>query len=100
MLAWAEVVGYLGRMELTVADELIQTTNLTADELRFDLALGLCIAQRITFGRGAEIAGISKSAFLDELGKRKLPINSDAEDLQADLKTIAALQPKREKQNL
>ncbi len=89
-----------GRMQLTVPDELVQTMKLTPDQLRFDLALGLYVDQQVTLGRGAEIAGISKSAFLDELGKRKLPINSDAEDFQADLETIAALQTKREKQNL
>lgn len=99
-LAWLVAFRYLSRMELTVPDELIQTTNLTQDQLRFDLALGLYIDQRITLGRGAEIAGITKPVFLDELGKRKLPIHYDAEDLQADLETIAALQTKRAKQNL
>ncbi len=87
-------------MELTVPDELIEKTDLTQDQLRFELALGLYIDQRVTLGRAAEIAAISKPAFLDELGKRKIPIHYDFEDLRADLKTITSIQGKQQKQGL
>lgn len=81
-------------MQLTLPDDLIQETGLTQDQLRFDLVLGLYIDEKVTLGRGAEIAGLSKSAFLDELGKRRIPVHYDARDVQADLETIAVLQAK------
>jgi predicted HTH domain antitoxin len=39
-------------------------------------------------GRTAEIANMSSPAFLDELGRRKIPINYDINDLHADLASI------------
>jgi len=79
-------------MELSLPDELLRGTQLTEDQLRLDLALGLYFDGKVTLGRGAEIAGISKPAFLDELGKRRIPVHYGRDDLEADLKTIAKLQ--------
>ncbi len=78
-------------MELPVPLGVIQGLDLTEEQWRFDLALGLYIDDRVTAGRAAEIAGISKPAFLDELGKHRLPIRYDAQDLESDLVTIATL---------
>lgn len=64
---------------------------MTREEWLLDLAIGLYVDQRVTLGRAAEIAGISKPGFLDVLGKRRVPINYDVADLESDLETIASL---------
>ena len=56
------------------------------------LAVGLFVGRRVSLGRGAEIAGISKPAFIEQLGKRRIPINYDLADFEKDLKTIAGLE--------
>jgi len=64
---------------------------MTEAQWHLDLAIGLFLDKRVTLGRGAEIAGISKPAFLDALGERRVPVNYDAADLEMDLQTIASL---------
>jgi predicted HTH domain antitoxin len=79
-------------MELRLPDQLVRGIDMTEDQWLLDLAIGLFIDRRVTLGRGAEIARISKPAFLDALGQRQIPINYDKTDLESDLQTIAKLQ--------
>ena len=76
-------------MELSLPDNIVAGLNLTQDEWKLELALGLYIGNRISLGKAAELAGISKPHFFDELGKRRLPVDYDIEDLDSDLATIA-----------
>jgi predicted HTH domain antitoxin len=46
---------------------------------------------QVSLGRAAEIAELSAPQFLAELGRRRTPINYEAADLQADLKTLQGL---------
>ena len=78
-------------MEIRVPDHLVSALNLSPSDCLLSMAIGLFMDRRVTLGRGAEIAGISKPAFLHELGHRKIPINYDQADLESDLRTIASL---------
>jgi predicted HTH domain antitoxin len=78
-------------MELCLPDHLIRGIDMPEEQWRLDLALGLYVDHRVTLGRGAEIAGISKPAFLDALGECRIPINYDVADLEGDLQTIVSL---------
>jgi predicted HTH domain antitoxin len=78
-------------MEIRLPDELVRGIKMTEQQWLLDLAIGLFVDRRVSLGRGAEIAGISKPAFLDALGQRQIPINYDASDLDGDLKTISKL---------
>jgi predicted HTH domain antitoxin len=86
-------------MELHLPDQLIRGIDMTEAQWRLDLAIGLYVDRRVTLGRGAEIADISKSAFLDALGTRRIPISYDSADLESDLQTIAKLRGLEPKQN-
>jgi len=83
-------------MKLSLPDELVRDQNLSEQELLLHLALGLYIDERVSVGSGARIAGLSVPAFLDELGKRKLAIHYDREDLESDLRTLESLEQKGE----
>ena len=83
-------------MELTLPDDLLRGQNVTEEQLLFNLALGLYIDGKVTLGRAALIAGMPKSAFLDELGQRRIPVHYDADDLESDLQTLRALERKSE----
>jgi predicted HTH domain antitoxin len=49
-------------------------------ELRLALALKLFELKRVSMGRAAEIAGVGKIAFLDELGRLGIPVIDFGED--------------------
>jgi predicted HTH domain antitoxin len=52
---------------IAIHDDALRGLDLTEDQAWLDLALGLFIDQRVTLGRGAEIAGMTQSDFLKEL---------------------------------
>ena len=81
-------------MQLIVPDDLLNGREVTQAELLFDLALGLYVDGKLTVGRAAQLAGIAKSAFLDELGKRQIAVRYDSEDLASDLRTLNILREK------
>ena len=83
-------------MTITVPDELMTTAKLTPEQVRFDLAIGLYVDRQATLGKVAALAGLSQSDFLDELGKRHIPVHYDLVDLAADLHTVCVLRKKRE----
>jgi predicted HTH domain antitoxin len=78
-------------MDLHLPDDLVRGIEMSEDEWMLDLAIGLYVDRRVTLGRAAELARISKPAFLDELGRRQIPVNYDLDDLEGDLQTMAAL---------
>jgi predicted HTH domain antitoxin len=61
---------------------------LTADDAARHLALGLFIDQRVTLGQAAAIAGLSQSEFLQELGRRQIPVHYDESDALADIAIV------------
>lgn len=78
-------------MDLHLPDDLVRGIEMTEMEWMLDVAIGLYVDRRVTLGRAAELARISKPAFLDELGRRQISINYDLDDLEGDLQTMAAL---------
>jgi predicted HTH domain antitoxin len=79
---------------IAIHDDALRGLDLTEDQARLDLALGLFIDQRVTLGRGAEIARMSQAEFLKELGQRGIPVHYDVEDFRADLRTLESLKSK------
>jgi len=73
-------------MVIPLPDEL--ETGLSVQEVALHLALGLFLDQRVTLGQGAAIAGISQSAFLRELGRRRIPVHYEESDARADIRLI------------
>ena len=59
--------------------------QFTTEEMRLQLALGMYIDQRVTLGQGAQVAGLSQSEFLHELGRRQIPVHYDDADFREDI---------------
>ncbi len=63
-----------------------QTPEALEQELRFWLAVKLFELRRVSLGKAAELAGMHKFRFLDELGRLKLPvINLEDDQFQDEL---------------
>ena len=77
-------------MTLTIPDEAIAGMQLTPDEARIDLAVGLFAAGRVTLARGARIAGKRFLDFQRELAHRHIPIHYGVSDFEQDIETLRA----------
>ncbi len=69
-------------MPVMLPDEIER--RFTPEDLKLHLALGLFSDHRVTLGQAAEIAGISQSEFLHELGRRRIGVHYDEADAAAD----------------
>jgi predicted HTH domain antitoxin len=81
-------------MVIEIQDEALHGLNLTEPQALLDLAVGLFTERRVTLGRAAAVARLPQSSFQQELGRRGIPIHYDLDDLQADVRTLAALRDK------
>ena len=73
-------------MPNTVELKLDLPSNLTEEEARTFLAIKLYEIERLSLGQAAKLAGYSKRAFIEILGKHKIPIfNYSPEDLREEL---------------
>ena len=75
-------------MKINVSDALLKGIDITAEQAVVDFAIGLYAGVKVTAGRAAEVAAMSQTDFIKELGKRHIPIHYDLKDLQADMKVV------------
>ena len=78
-------------MTVTLPSELLANITLNERDALVDIAIGLYKREQVSRGRAAEISGLSSPEFLNELGRRRIPINYEAEDLRLDLETLKSL---------
>jgi predicted HTH domain antitoxin len=78
-------------MTLTIPDERFGNLKLDVRDVMTDVAIGLYKREQVSLGRAAEIAGVSSPEFLDELGRRRIPVNYDVDDLHADVATLGKI---------
>lgn len=81
-------------MTIEVHDEALRGLELTEPQALVDLAVGLFTERRVTLGRAAAVARLTQLDFQRELSRRGIPLHYDVEDLQADVRTLAALRKK------
>ena len=65
--------------------------SLSPESTALHLAIGLFVAEEATLGQAAEVAGLSQTEFLRELGRHRIPIHYGAEELAEDLRTVETL---------
>ena len=73
-------------MTNTIELTLDLPSNLTKDEAQTLLAVKLFETDRVSLGQAAKLAGYSKRAFIEILGKYKVPvINYSPDELREEL---------------
>ena len=75
-------------MTVTIPDDRIGDIQVSERDALVDIAIGLYKREQVSLGRAAEIANMSSPGFLDELGRRKIPINYGVDDLRQDLSSL------------
>lgn len=76
-------------MKLTLPESI--EARLSPASTALHLAIGLFVSVEATLGQAAEVAGVSQTDFLRELGKRRIPIHYGMEELTEDLRTVESL---------
>jgi predicted HTH domain antitoxin len=82
---------YLGLVTVNISEERLRSVALNERDAVADIAIGLYKREQVSLGRAAEIAGLSTPEFLNELGRRRIPINLEVDDLRADVETLKKL---------
>ena len=73
-------------MPNTIELKLEMPRNITKDEAQALLAVKLYETERVSLGQAAKLAGYSKRAFIEVLGKQQIPVfNYSPDDLRREL---------------
>jgi predicted HTH domain antitoxin len=78
-------------LSIPYSDDLLIATGQSPEDLEHDLRVLLAVklfeVRRLSLGKAAELAGLSKLSFLDELGRSGVPvINLDDDQIQDELR--------------
>ena len=82
---------FIVEMTVTIPSERLANITLNERDALVDIAIGLYKREQVSLGRAAEISGSSSPEFLNELGRRRIPINYEAKDLRVDLDALKGL---------
>ena len=84
---------------ITVTMDLPKDIMLAADmteatitmDIKKHLALHMLKERILSFGKAAELSGISKPAFLELAGSKGISLNYDTDDYHEDIKAVQGL---------
>jgi len=74
---------------LIIDDHTLQSAQLTADELRYDIAVYLYEKHRLSFGQARKLTGLNVIAFQKLLFDRQVLHHYDIQALEEDFAAIS-----------
>jgi predicted HTH domain antitoxin len=79
-------------MLLTISDDTLKSAGMTELEMQIEIACRLFDANKLALWPAAQLAGISRAEFEDELAQRNIPVfRPTIEDLELDLRNLSKL---------
>lgn len=75
-------------MTLVIEGIELDSLRMSMEELKLELAILLYSQGRLSMGKASKMCNMNRILFLEELGKRKIPVNYGEEDLDNDLSTL------------
>ena len=77
-------------MSILITDEVLQTIQMSDQELVQEIAILLFEQERFTLGQASHFLGINQLEFQRLLASRKIPIHYDIAELKEDVKSLEA----------
>lgn len=77
-------------MNIILPEELLQVAQMSEAELMREIAIMLFQQERVSLGKGAQLAGMHKMDFQALLASRDICIHYDLEDYQGDVERLKA----------
>jgi predicted HTH domain antitoxin len=78
-------------MALTIPDEVLDSTRMTEDELRVEIAVMLFARDKLTLEQASHFARMPRLNFQHLLASRDIPLHYGVEDFEEDLRTLREL---------
>ncbi|HVB62671.1 MAG TPA: UPF0175 family protein [Ktedonobacteraceae bacterium] len=75
-------------MSLVIPDDFLRAANMSAGELRREIALLLFQQDKLTLGQASKFAGMSQLEFQQLLAGHHIPIHYDSQEFADDLDTL------------
>ncbi len=74
--------------DLVIKKEMLETINMSRDEVLIELAAHLYETKRLTMGQAKRMAGLDQISFQKELAKRDIYIHMTVEDVMGDVERL------------
>ncbi len=78
-------------MSVTIPDEIVKASGMTAEEFMLEVVVVLFQQERISMGKAAELAHMNRLDFQKLLSSRQIPIHYGVEELEQDVATLREL---------
>jgi len=78
-------------MDLVIPEDILQTTRMSATELKYEIAILLFQKEKLTLGQASGLAGVNQLQFQHLLASRQIPVHYDVNEFEEDLKTLREL---------
>lgn len=78
-------------MSLVISDDILRAANISAIELRREIALLLFQQDKLTLGQASEFAGMSQLEFQRLLASRQIAVHYGTQEFTDDLDTLRKL---------
>lgn len=78
-------------MSLVIPDDILRAANISASDLRREIAVLLFQQDKLTLGQASEFVGVSQLEFQRLLAKRHIPVHYDTQEFKDDLDTLRRL---------
>lgn len=75
-------------MSVIIAEDILQSAQMTEAELRQEIAVLLFERGRLSMGQASKLAQMSQYQFQSFLASRQIPIHYDVAEFEADLHTL------------
>ena len=78
-------------MSLVIPDDILRAANMSASEMRREIAALLFQQDKLTLGQASQFAGMSQLEFQRLLASRHIPVHYDVQEFTDDLDTLRQL---------
>lgn len=82
-------------MDLLIKEDVLNQAEISAEELRVEIAIHLYDTGRFSMGQARRLAQLDQLSFQKELSKRDIYIKYDIDDLNTDLSNLRKIRTKR-----
>jgi predicted HTH domain antitoxin len=77
-------------MSLTISDEIIESTGMSANELLIEIAIMLFQQEKVSLGKASKIANMTYVEFQQLIAERNIPLHYDIEEFEEDIASLKA----------
>ncbi|PSR13881.1 MAG: hypothetical protein DA408_04675 [Bacteroidetes bacterium] len=78
-------------MGVQITEDVLDSINMTAEELLIEMATHLYDLEKLSMGQARHLANLDHISFQKELAKRNIYIKYNLDEFLEDMKTIEAL---------